>query len=265
MFTVECESTVENRILSLHPEGCPGVPWTTGTYPGDGDTMDRWLHGTRGGWVRDRSALTKRRRNKVIAMVSLMLKQNYVARCLAAFACFVLTCANAPAEDYVPLFDGKTLKGWEGDEKVFRVQDGAIVGGNLQARVPRNEFLCATKQYGDFELRLKVKVVGSGANAGIQFRSRRVPNHHEMVGYQADVGDQWWGKLYDESRRRRVMAGPADPDVLASVLKTNDWNDYVIRCQGRRHRVLYQRVGLDRAGRRGPIGSGARGRGVCRE
>jgi hypothetical protein len=39
--------------------------------------------------------------------------------------------------------------------------------------------------------------------------------------------------LYDESRRREVLAGP-DQNELAKVLRLGDWNDYVIRCQGKR-------------------------------
>ncbi|MBL7133016.1 MAG: DUF1080 domain-containing protein [Phycisphaerae bacterium] len=131
------------------------------------------------------------------------------------------------------IFDGKTFKGWEGNLKMFRIEDGAIVGGTLKKRIPRNEFLCTTKDYADFELRLKVKLLGKGANAGIQIRSRRIPNHHEVRGYQADMGQGWWGCLYDESRRRRVLAR-ADRKALAKVLKTGDWNDYVIRCEGKR-------------------------------
>jgi hypothetical protein len=107
------------------------------------------------------------------------------------------------------------------------------VGGSLQEAIPRNEFLCTEKEYADFELRLKFKVLGKGANAGVQIRSRRIPNHHEMIGYQADLGDGWWGSLYDESRRRKVLAA-ADADKVAKVLKRDDWNEYVIRCTGRR-------------------------------
>jgi len=138
------------------------------------------------------------------------------------------------AEDedgFVVLFDGKTLDGWEGDEKTFRIQDGAIVGGSLKERVPRNEFLCTEKEYGDFELRLKFKLLGKGANAGVQIRSRRIPDHHEMIGYQADMGDGWWGCLYDESRRRKVLAGPP-ADERSKIIKADDWNEYRIRCQG---------------------------------
>jgi hypothetical protein len=141
----------------------------------------------------------------------------------------VLTTQPKP----VPIFDGKTFAGWEGDLTIFRIQDGAIVGGSLKDKVARNEFLCTTKTYGDFELRLKVKLLGEGANAGIQFRTRRIPNHHEVTGYQADMGAGWWGALYDESRRNKVLKGP-DQEKMKSVIKADDWNDYVIRAEGRR-------------------------------
>jgi hypothetical protein len=132
----------------------------------------------------------------------------------------------------VKLFDGRTLDGWDGSADWFRVKDGAIVAGSLDKRIPRNEFLSTVKEYGDFELRLKFKLLGIGANAGVQLRSRRIPDHHEMRGYQADLGEGWWGCLYDESRRNRVLAGP-DKAELAKVLKLDDWNDYRIRCEGR--------------------------------
>jgi hypothetical protein len=134
----------------------------------------------------------------------------------------------------VAIFDGRTFAGWEGDRAIFRIQDGAIAGGSLERKVARNEFLCTTKTYGDFELRLKVKLLGGeGANAGIQFRTRRIPNHHEVTGYQADMGMGWWGALYDESRRNKVLKGP-DQEKMKSVIKADDWNDYVIRAEGRR-------------------------------
>jgi hypothetical protein len=143
--------------------------------------------------------------------------------------------ASRPAAEkgFRAIFDGKTFKGWEGSTEWFRIEDGAIVGGHLDKRVPRNEFLCTKRKYGDFELRLKVKLAKKGGNAGIQIRSERIPNHHEMRGYQADVGGNWWGKLYDESRRRKVLAGP-DAKTQAKLVKFEEWNDYVIRCQGPR-------------------------------
>jgi hypothetical protein len=136
----------------------------------------------------------------------------------------------------VSLFDGKTFDGWEGNKDVFRVEDGAIVGGSLQKKVVRNEFLCTTREYGDFELRLKFRVLGKDPNAGVQIRSRRIPNHHEMIGYQADIGQGYWGALYDESRRRKVLAGPSK-DLIQKAVKKEDWNDYVIRCEGKRIRL----------------------------
>jgi hypothetical protein len=134
---------------------------------------------------------------------------------------------------FAPLFDGKTFEGWEGNLDIFRIEDGAIVGGTLDERIPHNEFLCTEERFGDFELRLKFKLVGKGVNAGIQFRSERIPNHHEVKGYQADLGQKYWGALYDESRRRRILAGP-DLEELFKVLKPDGWNEYTIRAEGKR-------------------------------
>lgn len=131
------------------------------------------------------------------------------------------------------LFDGKTLAGWEGDAKTWRVEDGCIVGGSLDAAVPRNEFLCTTKPFGDFELKLRFKLLGDPktANAGVQFRTKLIPDHHEVIGYQADIGQGYWGALYDESRRNKVLAGPA-PELAAKLAKPDDWNEYVVRAVG---------------------------------
>lgn len=152
-----------------------------------------------------------------------------------ATICLVVLAGCAMAEEieegFTPIFDGETLKGWEGNPDYFHVEDGAIVGGTLKKRIPHNEFLCTEKEYGDFELRLDVKLVGKGANAGIQFRTRRIPDHHEVSGYQADMGVGWWGKLYDESRRNKVIAGN-DFDGEDRLVKKGEWNSYVIRCEG---------------------------------
>lgn len=138
-------------------------------------------------------------------------------------------------KNFVPLFDGKTLAGWEGDEKVFRVESGAIVGGSLKEKVAHNEFLCSKKEYGDFELRLKARLIGKGDNAGVQFRSQRIPKHFEVIGYQCDIGiangKSIWGALYDESRRKKFLA-TGDHDAITKAFKTDDFNDLVIRCEG---------------------------------
>ncbi len=136
------------------------------------------------------------------------------------------------------LFDGTTLKGWvvqNGEEKYWKVRDGAIVAGSMTEKVAHNTFMNTEKRYGDFELRLKVKVEGAKPNAGIQIRSERIPNHHEMIGYQADVGPGWWGKLYDESRRRKVVGDWVSKEAAKAVKE--GWNDYKIRCEGPRIRL----------------------------
>jgi ketosteroid isomerase-like protein len=138
----------------------------------------------------------------------------------------------------IRLFDGRTFGGWEGNMNSFRIEGNAIIGGTMKDKIPRNEFLCTTKEYGDFVLRLRFRLLGdpAKANAGVQFRSRRIPNDHEVIGYQADLGENYYGALYDESRRRKVLAGP-NPEDMNRVLKRDDWNEYEIRAEGRRIRL----------------------------
>ena len=132
----------------------------------------------------------------------------------------------------VPIFDGKSFTGWEGNLSIFRIEDGAIVGGSMKDKIARNEFLCTTQTYGDFELRLKFKLLGGdAANAGVQFRTKRIPNDHEVSGYQADMGAGWWGGLYDESRRKKTLSAP-DQEKMKQIVKPAEWNDYVIRAEG---------------------------------
>lgn len=165
--------------------------------------------------------------------------------CLCALP--VAATHNSDAADkklepgFVSIFDGKTLEGWEGNLKMFRVDEGAIVAGTQQKRIPNNEFLCTKKRYGDFELRLQAKLEGKGTNAGIQFRSERIPNHHEVIGFQADIGvmkgnELIWGALYDESRRRKFLV-VGDQAKLKKAVKPDGWNDFVIRCEGPRIQI----------------------------
>lgn len=186
-------------------------------------------------------------RNAKSAAWTLTLGTLLASQCVSGF--WLQTArADAPSQGSdspqqgqpIRLFDGRTLEGWEGNREIFRVQDGAIVGGTLEKKIEHNWFLCTSKEYGDFELRLKCKLIGKGANAGIQFRTKRIADHFEVIGYQADMGEMWWGKLYDESRRRRVLAGPESDEEIAQlrqVLKLDDWNEYVIRCQGPRIQI----------------------------
>ena len=187
-------------------------------------------------------------------------------RLMAAIGVLCLSHLPCAADEagFTPLFDGKSLSGWEGNEKTFRVEDGAIVAGSLQERIAHNQFLCTREQFGDFELRLEAKLVGQGKNAGVQFRSERVKDHFEVSGYQCDMGlmqeKPIWGWLYDESRRRKFLA-EADADGLAKVAKPDDWNQIVIRCQGPRVQIWVNGFATvdykepdDQVARRGIIG-----------
>ncbi len=154
---------------------------------------------------------------------------------LLGFAAVFLT-PNRAAE----LFDGKTLAGWEGDLKWWRVENGFITGGSTTEKIPRNFFLATTRSFQNFDLRLMIRLTGDPKtgmiNSGVQIRSLRVPNNTEMSGYQVDAGDGWWGKLYDESRRNKVIAESADLAAVNAAVKPGEWNEYRIRTEGARIR-----------------------------
>lgn len=151
-----------------------------------------------------------------------------------------------------PLFDGVSFAGWEGDadptnvanpEKTFRIEDGVIVGGFAQKGLAQNEFLCSTQTFRDFTLTLELKIVGDGANAGVQFRSARVPNSSETIGFQADAtaDGSYSGRLYDESRRNRFLTD-VDEKKIAEIWKPNDWNRYKIICWGPKIKIYLNEV-----------------------
>ncbi len=149
-------------------------------------------------------------------------------------------CAGLLHADPVPLFDGKTFTGWEGDTgSVWRIEDGALVAGSLEKKQEKNNFLATEKKYGDFELTLKWKLEGTEGfvNGGVQFRTKRIPNNHEVSGYQADLGAGYDGALYDESRRNKMLALPSK-EVLEKARKPlGEWNSYRIRAEGPRIQI----------------------------
>lgn len=155
-----------------------------------------------------------------------------------ALLLLVASCTMpAPAAEPRSLFDGSSLAGWDvraGEEKWWKTADGMLVGGSLEENVPHNTFLATNDSFDNFELSFKIRIRGAGGfvNSGIQIRSTRVPNSHEMKGYQVDAGPGWWGKLYDESRRNKVIGEPKDAQAVAAVVKEGDWNDYKIRAEG---------------------------------
>jgi hypothetical protein len=151
----------------------------------------------------------------------------------AAAVLLILTgCMFIQKGKQVPLFDGKTFNGWEGDTvKMWKIEDGALAGGSLTETVPHNDFLCTRKTYSNFILKLKFKLAGTEGfiNTGVQFHSVRAKDPaYEMIGYQADLGDKYWASLYDESRRNKTLTGP-DSATVSKVLRRNDWNDYEVR------------------------------------
>ena len=153
-------------------------------------------------------------------------------RCFLALF-LALTVHAAP----VSLFDGKTLAGWEGDAAWWRVEAGEIRGGSLTTKVPKNFFLATEKSYQNFDLRIKLRLTGTGfVNSGIQMRSVRVPNSSEMSGYQVDYGKGWYGKIYDESRRNKVIAESKDAAGVLAAVKEGEWNEYRILAEGTRIR-----------------------------
>lgn len=155
------------------------------------------------------------------------------------FLPFLLTFTVQAAP--VSLFDGTSLKGWEGETtKVWRIEDGAITGGSMEGN-PQNEFLATTKKnYRNFILTFEYKLVGTEGfvNGGVQFRSKRIPQPpNEVSGYQADIGAGKSGNLYDESRRKKTLV-ESNKDLMATLEKPGDWNSYEIRAEGERIRLF---------------------------
>ena len=105
-------------------------------------------------------------------------------------------------DGWMLLFDGKTLNGWDGNPEVWRVENGYISG--KAEKVGGNTF-CITKQsFANFTIQADCMLIkGRGfTNSGIQYRSKVVnPANWVVHGYQADMGEGWWGANYEEGGR----------------------------------------------------------------
>lgn len=136
------------------------------------------------------------------------------------------------------LFNGQTLAGWratrEVDHPLWSVENGEIVGKSTGLR--HNSFLVSDLQLGNFEFRCEVKLTPNNGNSGIQFRSLPLPGG-EMRGYQADIGAGWWGKLYEESARGLLVN-----QDKSELVKSDDWNEYIIRAVGDRVQLFLNGV-----------------------
>ena len=128
------------------------------------------------------------------------------------------TVANAPE-----FFNGKNLSYWRGNDKLWSVEDNEIVGKTTG--LSKNEFLISDFSAGDFHLKLEVKLAANAGNSGIQFRSQQTAEG--MLGYQADIGPGWWGKLYEEEGRALLWDKSGESHV-----KKGEWNLYEVRAQG---------------------------------
>lgn len=174
---------------------------------------------------------------------------------VVTLATLVITaCAVSAAESgFKALFNGKDLAGWDGNPKLWSVQDGAITGKtgtNADNKISHNTFLVWTNgTVDDFELRFRYRIVAG--NSGVQYRSKVTGKGAFgpiVKGYQGDfeAGKTYSGILYDEGGGRGIMAQRGeqvmwgenckkqvtgklgDSKEIQSHIKDEDWNDYVI-------------------------------------
>jgi Domain of Unknown Function (DUF1080) len=154
---------------------------------------------------------------------------------------------------FTAIFDGTSLKGWDGDPAFWRVENGAIVGESTAEKpLKANTFLIwRGGQPKDFELKIEYRL--SATNSGIQYRSVEVPDQGKWVlkGYQADLDfeNRWTGQLYEErgrmflalrgqaaqvieGQKARVIGSLESADALKALVKSGDWNQFHILARG---------------------------------
>jgi hypothetical protein len=172
---------------------------------------------------------------------------------------FALTCCTTPGlsqrdkEGNEQLFDGKTLKGWEGDTTYWRMENGILVGEITPATLLKtNSFLIWRAGVTEnFELKTYFRIT-SGGNSGINYRSEEFPGvPFALKGYQADIdGKNTYTGLNYEERGRTFLARRGEkarietgkkPEVVAKLgtdesllakIKPNDWNEYHLIAKG---------------------------------
>ena len=177
--------------------------------------------------------------------------------------CCVLLCAErGGAQEFETLFDGESLKGWKGDENIWSVVDGCIVGRtNSETPLKKNSFLIYEgDDLQDFELKLKFHIEGERANSGIQFRSRDLGDY-SVGGYQADIDitGRYIGILYEERGRgilaqrgqkvvrdadgkNEVVGKTLEEDEFKEQVKLDQWNEYTLIVKG--NHIIQQINGL---------------------
>lgn len=160
--------------------------------------------------------------------------------------CCLLCATHAVAEeDWISLFDGKTLDGWtpRGGKAPYRVEDGAIVGttvpgvevkGKMKSGTP-NTFLCTDTMYGDFILELEFNV-DPAMNSGVQIRSNSLKEYKNgrVHGYQVEIDPSaraWTGGIYDEGRRG-WLCDLEGKEEARKAFKNGEWNHFRIEARG---------------------------------
>ncbi|MCC6127182.1 MAG: DUF1080 domain-containing protein [Pirellulales bacterium] len=161
---------------------------------------------------------------------------------------------SAADEGFKPLFDGKTLEGWDGDPKLWRVDDGVITGETTKENpLGYNSFLIwRGGKPADFELKAEFRLPNKGfGNSGIQFRSWEEKEKWRVSGYQADIEaeNKYTGICYGENfrgilaeRGQKTVVGKnhkpivvekfADAAELAKTIKKQKWNEYHLIVKG---------------------------------
>lgn len=149
----------------------------------------------------------------------------------------LLVCALAPAcgsdakpDDPHRLWNGTDLSEWDGDPAVWRVEGDAIVGRTAAGAVADHTFLIyRDREFGDFVLEAEVWIESAG-NSGFYYRATVLDAQTWSVGgYQADVGEPYWGSLYEGPGRATLV------DASAGCLESagpNQWLRYEVRVQG---------------------------------
>jgi len=134
----------------------------------------------------------------------------------------------ATADSLKGFFNGQDLSGWQGDTSLWSIENGEIVGRTRGLK--QNEFLKNELIFGDFRFQVDVQLVDNRGNSGIQFRSEAMDDGI-VKGYQADIGENWWGKLYEEHGRALLWPKSGEQFVKKG------WNTYEIEAIGSRVRT----------------------------
>jgi hypothetical protein len=161
-------------------------------------------------------------------------------------------------EGWKAIFDGVSLKDWDGSSEIWRLENGAIVGRSTPEKPSGTTYIIwKGGEPGNFELKAEMKLEGAGLNSGIQYRSAIVPGTGQnarwnLKGYQADFdfAGRYTGQLYEQGTPRgiiawrgqvvraeqghkpRLLSMLGDPDELKAFVKTGDWNQVHIIARG---------------------------------